>query len=555
MAISTKKIYQLQELFQAKSNYLMIIRNVETGKDMKVKLGTLLTGKIVAIWDPEEEYNTGDNVDYNLKIWKSLIDANVGNIPTEGVNWTEVSASEVIGVLPDSLQRVVSKTSHGFAVKDVITLNGSGVHVKVSNPTGNKFVGLVTEVIDANSFRIHTAGYVTALSGLTAGAIHYGQADGTLSTTVTDMPVLFADSTTSGYILASGSGSGSGIKIGTASGTDTYTVAFTPPFTSFPPSGTMIIVQFNNINTGACTLNIDSLGAIPIRRERGAELLAGDLYSSTWYPLVFSAIHAAWIVLHPCQVPNSATAKGLFVDTNGRIRLADGSVYDPATKGWVHTGMTDDDTELVKWQNDSEELIFRLLTDKTAEFGNSGTHVIEVADGITNGNSFLLVPSNQLQAYQVQDKNSNKIFTLKTTTGDPAVILHGFEKNFTGAWQLVVKQAFTTIPTTAGAQNVIASIPAVDGLPLKVKVNFAFAAIGAGRLISIDSLIAIALNQSGTTAGTVQAGNSIYSGGPANGGFNININDTTDEIEIRFQNESGTGYAYTVWIEYEFIML
>lgn len=200
--ISSKKIYQLSELFEAKSNYLMLIRNVETGKDMKVKLGTLLTGKIIPTWDPEEEYNTGDNVDWNLKIWKSLTDNNIGNIPSEGANWTEVSASEVISTLPDNLQRVVPKAAHGFSVKNVITLDSSGAHVKVSSPATERFVGLVTEVVDTNSFRLHMSGYVTGLSGLTAGAIHYAQSDGTLSTTFSGMPVLIADTTTSGYIIA-----------------------------------------------------------------------------------------------------------------------------------------------------------------------------------------------------------------------------------------------------------------------------------------------------------------------------------------------------------------
>src|SRR5690606_18060197 len=126
------------------------------------------------------------------------------------------------------------------------------------------------------------------------------------------------------------------------------------------------------------------------------------------------------------------------------------------------------------------ELLFRLLSDFVAEFGHDGTSIIEVADGITNGNAFLRVPDNQAQAYQAQDKSSNRIYTLKTTTGDIALIVHGFEKDLTGSFKIVVKQAFTSVPTTAGAQNVIASIPALSGLPIKVKVNFAFAAIGAG---------------------------------------------------------------------------
>src|SRR5690606_36346352 len=53
----------------------------------------------------------------------------------DGTHWTEVRI-----VLPDNLQRVVPKTAHGFAVKNVITLDYTGAYVKVSDPDADKFV-------------------------------------------------------------------------------------------------------------------------------------------------------------------------------------------------------------------------------------------------------------------------------------------------------------------------------------------------------------------------------------------------------------------------------
>lgn len=112
----------------------------------------------------------------------------------------------------DSLQQVVTKVSHGFAVGDVLTLNGSGVPVKITNPTDQKFLGVVLSVSSTSVFRMAIAGYVTGLSGLTPGSIYYATASGTLSTTESDMPVLQAATATTGYLLSSGAGGQSMFK-------------------------------------------------------------------------------------------------------------------------------------------------------------------------------------------------------------------------------------------------------------------------------------------------------------------------------------------------------
>lgn len=116
--------------------------------------------------------------------------------------------SSAFNSLTDSLQRNITKVSHGFVVGNVLTLDGSGVFVKVTDPTANKFVGVVTAVVSTSVFRVALAGYITGLSGLTPGSVYYATASGTLSTTPSDMPVLIAGSATTGYIMGGSGGSG-----------------------------------------------------------------------------------------------------------------------------------------------------------------------------------------------------------------------------------------------------------------------------------------------------------------------------------------------------------
>jgi hypothetical protein len=60
----------------------------------------------------------------------------------------------------------------------------------------------------------------------------------------------------------------------TASGTNTYTA--TVPSMTFYPTSLDILVRFTNANSGASTLNINSLGAVAIQKN-GAALVSGDI--------------------------------------------------------------------------------------------------------------------------------------------------------------------------------------------------------------------------------------------------------------------------------------
>ena len=105
----------------------------------------------------------------------------------------------------------VVQGAHGFAVKDVVRLSGgTWVKAQADSLANAREVGIVSEVVDASTFRVVSHGYVTGLTGLTAGSVYYLSAStaGLLTTTEptgfgqVSVPVFIADTTTSGFVMS-----------------------------------------------------------------------------------------------------------------------------------------------------------------------------------------------------------------------------------------------------------------------------------------------------------------------------------------------------------------
>ena len=69
----------------------------------------------------------------------------------------------------------------------------------------------------------------------------------------------------------------SGIQHAIASGTDTYSATITG-VTSYS-DGDAYLIRFTNGNTTVCTLNINSIGAIPLYKNNDGQLIGGDIWS------------------------------------------------------------------------------------------------------------------------------------------------------------------------------------------------------------------------------------------------------------------------------------
>lgn len=122
---------------------------------------------------------------------------------TEGIAWKTI---------PDgtSVSKSFTQTAHGFAVGDVIYNNaGTWAKAKADADATSETIGMVSAVADADNFTLTTGGYISGLSGFTAGSTYYlsdataGALTSTEPTTAShySCPLFVADSTTSGYFF------------------------------------------------------------------------------------------------------------------------------------------------------------------------------------------------------------------------------------------------------------------------------------------------------------------------------------------------------------------
>lgn len=112
-----------------------------------------------------------------------------------------------------------------------------------------------------------------------------------------------ADGTWKTYTGGGGGGAGS-ILHGTASGTDTYTVSITG-VTSYA-DGDAYLVRFTNGNTTGATLNVNSLGAIPLYRNNDGELIGGDIIAGGEMLCVYNSTTSRFQVIG--TAPNTLLA-------------------------------------------------------------------------------------------------------------------------------------------------------------------------------------------------------------------------------------------------------
>jgi hypothetical protein len=87
--------------------------------------------------------------------------------------------------------------------------------------------------------------------------------------------------------IPGGGGGGSGIPHGTTSGTDTYTTTISG-VTAYNDADAFLI-RFAIGNTTSATLNINSLGAIPLYRNNDGELIGGDIIAGAEMLCVYNS--------------------------------------------------------------------------------------------------------------------------------------------------------------------------------------------------------------------------------------------------------------------------
>lgn len=617
-----------------------------------------VTGQRIVISVPASPGNLmeGTVIDYNPMSGTLTADiTSVDGAGTYSLWYVSLQGATTIPEDLDRLRRLVTMVSHGFVLGNVLTVDGSGDLVLVSDPATEKFVGIVQEVIDVDSFVFTTAGYTKSLTGLalTPGTLYYAQTDGTLDTTITDMLVLLADTALSGYILASsatGGGGGSGTVTGvsaadlsplftTVVNTPTTTPAIVyaaivqnqKKFYSGPASGAdaaptfrlITVTDIPDISTvylplvggtltgalilagdpatplGAATKQYVDAAVVGLWDDRGTynpvsgnypssggsgtagAVLKGDIWTinaTGTLPTgqvvevgdVIRALvdtpgntQANWAILQnnlgytPENAANKSstiagnetstvlytTAKGV-VDWIAIWWAAIKASAQTITAKWTFKGTDDSSaTYCADFENLTGDKIMRVRNDRVTEFPGSTT-IIEVDSSTGSGNASLVMLTNMLKGWRFTDGVSDMAH-IRTSTGDKAFVFDmKYEQNSGLGFVTQLRQYSETVGTVAGASTLIAAIPIASGESFEITLLHAKAVNSTFRQISCNVIKSIGSNNAGTLTG-VNETITMLRQTAANGGWSIVYNDTDDQVEVWFTNESGTGYAYS----------
>ena len=112
---------------------------------------------------------------------------------------------------------------------------------------------------------------------------------------------------------------------GVTTGTNSYSVTVTYQTLLSAAEGYPFIVQFANANTGACTLNINGLGAIPLRKNKNQELITGDILVNNSTHVIYDGTQ------FQLQAPNGPAHRDLTGTANGTGLYTVGVGWNPTS--------------------------------------------------------------------------------------------------------------------------------------------------------------------------------------------------------------------------------
>ena len=209
---------------------------------------------------------------------------------TKGLNRMSASSDVVVGTCTITIASpaVFTINSHGLTQNDSITLATTG-----ALPTGLS-VG-VTYYVSATGLTANTFQVSATLGGASVNTS--GSQSGTHTLTKTT-PVAVAsldprvptqsENDMLGNLLA-----GTFFYGASSAGTDAYAITLSPAPAAYT-NGMPIRFKADVANTGACTLNVNGLGAITIKKNLSVDLASGDIQANQIVEVVYNSTGAAF---------------------------------------------------------------------------------------------------------------------------------------------------------------------------------------------------------------------------------------------------------------------
>jgi hypothetical protein len=330
-----------------------------------------------------------------------------------------------------------------------------------------------------------------------------------------------------------------------------------------PQTGGIYVLRVVQDGTGSRTLAFNAAFTFPnsttsslVSAISGVTIFA-FFYDGTNFRCILSTGTQKFNELHVINQAGASTKKNaLLIDDTGKVTKVAWVEHDTTNQIITETGVDDGTTVLREWKNLSGNLIFRLLNDLHGEFGGTSSFW-EVNSAIPDGSAGIIFLASKDIAYRFKDGSSFDYIKLKSTTtgyGRATNIAQKQVNDYGQGFETIRDQVKLVLPnTTAATQHIVKAIAIPAGYGIEVHVHNAYALATNKNAQSCNPFKAIAYNDAGTTTG-VNDTITMLRQTATTGGFNINYNDTTDELEIRFLNETGTGRQYDVLVDFSYIL-
>lgn len=182
---------------------------------------------------------------------------------------TTTTVTQVGSTIALSFTITITQPNHGFNVGDVVYFNGVIYVLAMADTVGDaEVIGIVTGVINTNTFQLTFGGLITALTGLTPGGVYFlsDVTPGLLTLTPPstighiEKPLLIAVSSTNGYfynwrgkVIPAPGGFSSWTRIGASQ-------AFTPNMGFITTSGALVTLTLPATANVGDTFRVTALG-------------------------------------------------------------------------------------------------------------------------------------------------------------------------------------------------------------------------------------------------------------------------------------------------------
>lgn len=247
----------------------------------------------------------------------------------------------------------------------------------------------------------------------------------------------------------------------------------------------------------------------------------------------------------------------MFLDTDGTITKIPWHEVNTTDRTITKTGVNNLMTTILEeWKNSDGASIMQILNGLRVKFGGSAA-IWEIDDAVASGNAEVAMVDNIAVALRFRNKTGDELLTARTSTGNMALVFREpVEFDFKMGFKKVHIQAFFLVETlTTSLWHNIFSIPLAADKSVQVTVNHLNAyAPDRSAAFAYGNMQGYARRDNANVVSGTNPSYTIQGDGITGVNWRIIANNVDKRLDIDFQNNSDTGLAWQIVLDFTYIL-